>query len=193
MSYPIDLISQYARCGAALTCFSAKYFFGPNSGGFVTGRRDLIRAVTGLDFTRFESGKYRAFGRGFKMSRYDVASTALALRDWMKVDHRQRWAGYAAKVRVLTQALAGVPGVRADARLFTMSEELLSSDTVNCAVLTFHGTPQHSARSVAAALEAESPIVATIVENDMLIVAVDALLDGQEIVVAKRLRSVLGH
>ena len=193
MSYPTDLISQYARCGAALTCFSAKYFFGPNSGGFVAGRRDLIRAVTGLDFTRFESGKYRAFGRAFKMSRYDVASTALALRDWMKVDHRQRWAGYAEKVRVLTQALAGVPGVRAEPRLFTMSEELLSSDTVNCVVLSFHGTAERSARSVAAALEAQSPIIAAIVEREMLIVAVDALLDGQESVVAKRLRSALGH
>jgi D-glucosaminate-6-phosphate ammonia-lyase len=191
MSYPTDLISQYARCGAALTCFSAKYFFGPNSGGFVAGKRDLIRAVTGLDFTRFESGKYRKFGRAFKMSRYDVASTALALRDWMKRDHRQRWAGYAEKVRVLTQALADVPGVRAEPRLFTMSEELLRSDTVNCVVLSFQATTAHSARSVAAALESQSPIIAAIVENDTLIVAVDALLDGQETVVANRLLAAL--
>lgn len=192
MSYPVDLISQYARCGAALTCFSAKYFFGPNSGGFVAGRRDLIRAVQGLDFTRFESGKYRSFGRPFKMSRYDVATTALALRDWVKLDHRQRWAGYAAKVDVLMQAASGIAGVRAEARLFTMSEELVRTDTVNCVVLSFQPGSGHSAQALAQALEAESPIIAAIVEKEQLIVAVDTLLDGQETIVAHRLRKALG-
>lgn len=193
MSYPTDLISQYARCGAALTCFSAKYFFGPNSGGFVAGKRDLMRAVTGLDFTRFESGKYRKFGRAFKMSRYDIATTALALRDWMKLDHKKRWAGYADKVRVLHQALANVPGILAEQRLFTMSEELLRSDTVNCLVLSFEGKSERTAKSVAATLEAQSPVIAAIVEKDSLIVAVDALLDGQETIVAQRLLAALGQ
>ena len=42
MSYPVDLISRYARCGAALTCFSAKYFGGPNPGGFVSINNQLV-------------------------------------------------------------------------------------------------------------------------------------------------------
>lgn len=191
MSYPVELMREYARCGAALTCFSAKYFGGPNTGGFVSGKRTLLRAVEGLDFTRFESGKYRAFGRAFKMSRYDVASTALALRDWIALDHRKRWAGYERKVQVLMKALEGVPGVRAEPRLFTMSEELLESDTVNCVSLSF--SAERSAASVAAALEADSPVIAAIVEPDRLIVAVDVLLDGQEFVVAERLRAALGR
>lgn len=191
MSYPVELLPQYARCGAALTCFSAKYFFGPNSGGFVAGRRDLIRAVQGLDFTRFESGKYRSFGRAFKMSRYDIATTALALRDWVTLDHEQRWAGYAAKVAVLMQALSGVPGVRAEPLLFTMSEELVRTDKVNCVLLSFAPGAGRSAQSLAVTLESQSPIIAAIVEKDHLIVAVDTLLDGQETVVAQRLRSAL--
>ena len=189
MSYPVDLIAQYARCGAALTCFSAKYFGGPNPGGFVAGRRNLIRAVVGLDFTRFESGKYRVFGRAFKMSRYDVASTALALQAWVTLNHEKRWKEYARKVQVMMRALKGIQGVHAQARLFTMDEQLLESDQVNCMCLTFERG--HTPASVAAALENDSPIVAPIVEKDRLIVAVDALLDGQETVVARRLAAVL--
>ena len=189
MSYPIELIRKYAQCGAALTCFSAKYFYGPNSGGFVTGKRALIRAVEGLDFTRFESGRYRSFGRPFKMSRYDIAATTLALRDWIGLDHGKRWAGYAAKVDVIAQAARGIAGVRAEKRYFTMSEQLLDSDQVNCVVLRFDPLSRHCAATVAAAIEKGSPSILGIVEKDFLILAVDALLDGHEQVVAERLRA----
>lgn len=189
MSYPLDLLPKYAASGAALTCFSAKYFGGPNPGGFVSGKHALIRAVEGLEFTRFESGKYRKFGRAFKMSRYDVATTALALRDWVKADHQQRWAGYARKVQVLRQALSKVSGVKAESRLFTMSEELVSGDKVNCVVLSFVNGSTPS--SVARALESETPVIAAIAEGDKLIVAVDALLDGQETAVAERLAEAI--
>ena len=42
MSYPTDLIASYGEQGADLTMFSAKYFWGPNAGGFVYGTRELI-------------------------------------------------------------------------------------------------------------------------------------------------------
>jgi hypothetical protein len=70
-----------------------------------------------------------------------------------------------------------------------MSEELLRSDTVNCALLSFDAG--RSAASVASELEQETPLIASIVEGDRLIIAVDALLDGQETVVAERLSAIL--
>ena len=69
MSYPTDLIASYGEQGADLTMFSAKYFWGPNAGGFVYGTRELIDMVAQIDFTRFESGKHLIFGRAFKMDR----------------------------------------------------------------------------------------------------------------------------
>jgi len=62
-------------------CFSAKYFWGPNAGGFVYGRKDLIETVAALDFTGFESGPHLVFGRAFKMDRATVVATTLALRE----------------------------------------------------------------------------------------------------------------
>jgi L-seryl-tRNA(Ser) seleniumtransferase len=193
LSYPIDLLPQFAACGADLTCFSAKYFFGPNSGGFVSGKRQLVDIVAGLDFTCFESGKFRTFGRPFKMSRYDVAATALALREWVGLDHTKRWRDYANRVSVISKSLPPRTGVVARPCLFTMSEELVAGAAVNCLVLSFDQDAGLTAESVAKRLEAGDPVVATIVHGDSLVVSVDALLDGQELIVAERLARALGE
>jgi L-seryl-tRNA(Ser) seleniumtransferase len=39
-NYPTELMGSYTAAGADLVCFSAKYYGGPNTGGFVVGRRD---------------------------------------------------------------------------------------------------------------------------------------------------------
>jgi D-glucosaminate-6-phosphate ammonia-lyase len=189
MCYPTSLIAQFPASGADLTCFSAKYFFGPNSGGFVIGRKGLIKAVEGLDFTRFESGPYRKFGRPFKMSRYDVASTALALREWMTADHESRWAMYRRRVQVLLGAATDKPAVSIVPLLFTMTEDLIESDNVNCLALTF--TSPSRAAAVSEQLEKDDPIIATIVMGNRLVISVDALLDGEERIVAERLSAAL--
>src|SRR5262249_12904762 len=72
LNYPVDIMGSFVGRGADMACFSAKYFGGPNAGGFVVGRRDLIAAVANVHFTRYESGKYLKFGRPLKMDRQTV-------------------------------------------------------------------------------------------------------------------------
>jgi len=191
LSYPIELMRAFAAAGADLTCFSAKYFFGPNSGGFVSGKRELVEIVTGLDFTRFESGEFRTFGRPFKMSRYDVAATALALRAWCALDHRKRWQRYADQVAKITSALPQRAGIHVQPKLFTLSEELVATSEVNCLAVHFDARSGLSAQSVAQQLEAGDPIIATVVHGEDLVVAVDTLLEGQTEIVGQRLRRAI--
>jgi D-glucosaminate-6-phosphate ammonia-lyase len=191
LSYPIELMRAFAAAGADLTCFSAKYFFGPNTGGFVSGKRDLIEIVTGLDFTRFESGEFRTFGRPFKMSRYDVAATALALDEWCVLDHQERWQRYADHVARIAGALPQRAGIHVQPKLFTLSEELVEAREVNCLAVRFDAGSGLSAQSVAQQLEAGDPIIATIVHGETLVLAVDTLLKGQPEIVAQRLRRAI--
>jgi L-seryl-tRNA(Ser) seleniumtransferase len=184
-------LRSFAAAGADLTCFSAKYFYGPNSGGFVSGKREFVEIVAGLDFTRFESGEFRTFGRPFKMSRYDVASTALALREWCARDHAIRWRSYAADVATMAAAVPRRDGIHARACLFTMNEELVEGSNINCLALTFGKPGAQTAAAVAARLESGDPIIATIVHGETLIMAVDALLEGQSAIVADRLAGAL--
>lgn len=188
---PPDLPRQYLNAGADLICVSAKYFGGPNPGGFVAGRASLIEAVEGLDFTRFESGSFRSFGRPFKMSRYDVAATALALEEWMSCDHSARWRSYRSRVDHILAQLPAVAGVSAFPRLFTMSEELLESDRVNCVALEFAEDALSLKDHIVAELERNDHIIATISDGSRLIVAVDALLDWQTTIVGDALRNAI--
>ena len=55
LSYPLSELARWAA-QADLACFSAKYFRGPNGGGFVAGRRRRSSALAALDFTGYESG-----------------------------------------------------------------------------------------------------------------------------------------
>lgn len=191
MSFPTSLVSQYAAAGADLTCFSAKYYGGPNGGGFISGRADLVRAVAGLDFTCFESGERRPFGRVFKMNRYDVAATALALRDWMNLDHGKRWASYRAMAVAIRQRLPALAGLSSSLTLFTLSEEIIEADLVNSITLDFDATCGTTAAEIARCLEAQDPVIATVLAGDRLVIAVDALLDGQEMIIADDLAKAL--
>ena len=193
MCFPIELMRRYAAIAADLTCFSAKYFRGPNSGGFVAGASPLVEAVKGLDFTRFESGSYRSFGRPFKMSRYDIAATALALDAWMASDHDERWVSYGRKIEYIRRRIEPLlAGVHATPRYFTLSEELLDQpDRINCLVLKFGASASDEAAALAYRLAEGSPLIAAIVQEGDLIIVVEALLDGQEELVAQRLLEVL--
>jgi D-glucosaminate-6-phosphate ammonia-lyase len=190
MNYPTSLMGSFTGSGASLVCFSAKYFGGPNAGGFVCGRRDLVDAVAGVDFTQYESGRFRKFGRAFKLDRQIVVGVVVALEEWLTMDHAARWAGYLRKVEVILSYVKGLSGVRAEPAYFTMDERVLG-EPVNCLTLTFDRTSGKTAQSVAAVLASGVPSIRTVVTNDILVVAVDTVLDGQEIVVGERLVAAL--
>jgi L-seryl-tRNA(Ser) seleniumtransferase len=178
--------------GADLVCFSAKYFGGPNAGGFIAGRADLMAAVTGVDFTRYESGKYLKFGRAFKLDRQIVVGVVAALEEWFAMDHAARWASYKTKAETVVAALAGVPGITAAAEWFTMDERLVT-ERANCAAVRFLPDSRHTAASVSAALLAGDPKIATVVLDGVLVAGMDSLLGGQEETLARELRRVLAR
>jgi L-seryl-tRNA(Ser) seleniumtransferase len=189
MNYPTSIMHSYLDAGADLVCFSAKYFWGPNAGGFICGRRDLIEAVAGIDFTRYESGKFLTFGRPFKLDRHTIVATVVALEEWMAMDHEARWASYARKVEEMRSQLAGVDGVTTNARYFTMDERLVA-EPVSGMTVEFPGGPPEAER-ISAELLAGEPSIATVVLDDKLVVAVDTLLGEQHMEIAERLRKLL--
>jgi D-glucosaminate-6-phosphate ammonia-lyase len=189
MNYPTVAMGQYLRDGADLVCFSAKYFWGPNSGGFICGRRDLIEAVAGIDFTRYESGEYLTFGRPFKLDRHTIVATVVALQEWFDMDHEARWAMYQEKVSAMRKILGGVAGITTEARYFTMDERL-AAEPVSCMTVEFSHDAAR-ADEVSSALLAGEPSIATAVIDGKVVVAVDTLLEDQHLVIADKLRELL--
>jgi D-glucosaminate-6-phosphate ammonia-lyase len=187
---PPEVTKTFAAIGADLVCFSSKYFGGPNAGGFICGRKDLIEAVAGLDFTRFESGKYRTFGRAFKLDRQTIVAVVVALQEWMALDHKLRWEGYSRKVQRIVDRLGSVPEVVLTPQYFTMDERLLAHP-VNCLVISFQPGARKNARTILQSLlEGEPSIVPALVDHKLVIV-MDVIGDGEEEVVADHLIHLL--
>jgi D-glucosaminate-6-phosphate ammonia-lyase len=192
MNYPTDIMGGYVQRGADLVALSAKYFGGPNAGGFVMGRRDLIAAVANVHFTRYESGRYLKYGRPLKMDRQTVAAVVVALEEWLAMDHARRFATYARQAEWLRDALAGLRGVALRPMSFTMDERLVP-EPVNCLVIRIDAAVAGiDAGAVAEALEAGTPSILAIREDDKIAIVMDVLEDEEVAVIAARLRTVLG-
>jgi L-seryl-tRNA(Ser) seleniumtransferase len=190
MNFPPDIMRSYSEAGADLVCFSAKYYGGPNAGGFVGGRADLMRAVEGLDFTRFESGKYRTFGRPFKMGRYEIAATTLALQAWFQADHEVRLQGYHERAATLQRLLGSVPGVATALRCFTLDERL-ANGPVNALVLSFAAGARITAAGLCTALAAGSPSIAAVQEAGQVLFVTETLESAHLSVIAERVRAAV--
>jgi seryl-tRNA(Sec) selenium transferase len=164
LSYPLDELARWAA--ADFTCFSAKYFWGPNGGGFVAGRRERIAALAALDFTGYESGEWRTFGRAWKLDRATIVATVAALEEWLEMDHGARWEGYAALARDLAAAIGD-----AELRQFTLDERL-ADGPVNAVVVP-------GAAALEPLLAAGDPSVRAITVADALVFCTETLAPAE--------------
>ena len=180
MSYPTDLIASYGEQGADLTMFSAKYFWGPNAGGFIYGTRELVDTVAQIDFTRFESGKHRIFGRAFKMDRGAVIGTVLALEEWLAMDHDARWTSYRARAERLAAELGGTTAQ------FTLDERLIP-EPVNAFVVDAAGREDE----LADVLAAGNPSIVCVPMDGKLVFCVETVAEEDEPLLVERVKAAL--
>ena len=188
LNYPVELMGSFTRRGADLAIFSAKYFGGPNTGGIVCGRADLIAAIGQIDFTRFEAGKYLQLGRAFKLDRQLIAGVTVALREWLDADHAERFARYARLVSRIAAPLADLGCVAAEPMCFTMDERLVPDGDVNCLAirLTGDGRPLDD---VAAELAAADPSILVHAMDGVLIADVELVSETEADQIGAALRA----
>lgn len=189
LNYPTTIMGDFMRRGADLVCISAKYFGGPNAGGFILGRKGLIEAVSNVHFTRYESGKYLKLGRPLKMDRQTVIAVLVALEEWLAMDHAARFAQYERQVGMLKERLSGLKGLKLEPKCFTMDERFID-EPVNCLLVTFDKATK-SASEVARALEDETPSILAIQEGDRIGFVVDVLADDEVNHIGERLSALL--
>lgn len=188
MSYPLELISSYTDQGADLACFSAKYFYGPNSGGFILGTSPAIADVRAVDFTEYESGPFRNFGRALKMDRTTVVATWLALEAWLAMDHETRWAEYAVRVERIDRALADLPSVTSAPCCYTLDDRIAERAPVNALALRASGAGP-AVDTVVQALAAGDPWVRCSQYDGALVVCVETVAPEDEEYLIERLRA----
>ncbi|MCZ6676059.1 MAG: hypothetical protein O7E52_02290 [Candidatus Poribacteria bacterium] len=179
--HPLDYFRRTAQA-ADLVCFGAKYLGAPHSSGFVCGKKDLIDAVVGHGFI---SG--RPFGRGMKLDRQEIIAVMTAVDAWFSMDHEARIEGYHEKFAVIERGLKGVPAVR-ETKVAGNSRYWV----VDLHVVLDTGALGKNASQVVSELDAGNPrIRVSSAGDDTVAIRVDILQEGDEYIIADRLRSLL--
>ena len=191
MSKSPEDMPTFLERGGDLVAFSAKYFGGPNAGGFVMGRADLISVISKIHFTQYEDG-HLTFGRPLKMDRQTVVAIVVALEDWLRADHRARLSRYRSLATDLKNRLQGAPGVVLSPMYFANYERFVP-EPVNCLVIDFGtSTATKSASDVAKELETGTPSVIAVVDGNRLAIVMTVISDDELNVIAERLLELIG-
>jgi L-seryl-tRNA(Ser) seleniumtransferase len=190
LTYPVDNLRRFARAGADLVCYAAKYFDGPHSTGFIVGRSELVEMAALNGFIGFETSGTYTFGRPMKVDRQEIFACVVALQEWLAMDHEARLSRYAADAQVIVDALRGLPGIE---DVFRLSDRELPVASARDGVRIVLGAgAAKTADDVFEALRDGEPSIWVRPNANQVNVSVGFLNDGEAEVVARRLREVLG-
>jgi L-seryl-tRNA(Ser) seleniumtransferase len=104
---PRENLTKFFRLGADLVSFSGgKGIRGPQSTGFLIGRRDLVRAAA------LNASPNQAIGRAAKTSKEEIAGLVTALELFLAEDEAAEMKRYHDVCTTFVEALADIPGLR---------------------------------------------------------------------------------
>lgn len=184
---PVARLSEYTRIGYDLVAVSGgKALRGPNDTGLLLGRKDLIEAAK-----KNANPHCGVIGRMMKVSKEDMIALLAAVERFLRVDHAAEQREFERRLGVIEAALKGIPTLRAERVVPPIANHfphvLLSWDEGKLRL-----TPDQVTRRLA---EGDPPVQLGRVRGTGakgLLVSVFTLQDGEDKVVAERLRAVLG-
>jgi len=181
---PRENLHAFIDMGADLVAFSGgKGLRGPQGSGILTGRADLIRAA------RLQSNPVHGIGRPLKVSKEEVVGLLTALEKWAGLDHAAELRAAQAKTQRVVDALAGIPGVRAEHKFPDHVGRPYPTVFVHLA----EEGGRSAAQVIQALLEGDPPVaVMTHTQPNVVRADVRILPDEEVEQVSARLRAVLG-
>ena len=183
---PWDQVRRFQKAGADLLVLSGGKAIGaPQSSGVLFGRKDLIAAAT-LNSTPNDN-----IGRGMKVGKEEIVGLMVALERFMKTDHAAETERWNARARRIVDRLQGVRGLTATYALNTAgygdadltwdeSEIALNRDSLHKTLV--EGKPRVELEVIVTQDRGTTRWHAT--------ARTRVLRDGEELLVAKRLREV---
>lgn len=186
--YPLDRMTWLAsESGADLVCFGAKYVGSTHSTGIICGKKDAVEAAVLNNFIAFETHDNHCIGRGYKVDRQEVIATVFALRDWFSMNHEDRFAVQERRIKTIEDALTRLPNVKTERTWERQGPWIRLRVTVDERGLG------KTAASVEQALRNSDPSVRLRCYGNQLVLTCHLLNDGEEKIVAERMRQALSR
>jgi len=179
---PVENFWKYTGMGFDLVAFSGgKGIRGPQSAGLLLGRKDLIEAAR---LNAPPNGN--TVGRGMKVNKEEMLGMLVALEMFVKKDHALEGKEFERRAELIRASATAVPGVKAEVFVPPVSNH------VPHIRISWAGGDEAAAAAVVKAMKDGEPSIAIRNEKEALVIGVWMMQPGEDRIVARRLREVLG-
>ena len=194
--YPVENFSRYVRAGADFATYSGKFFGAGSMSGILTGTASGIEAARKNSYLAFEGPDAQAFGRHMKVGRSEIVAAYAALRNWLEMDHGQRFRRYRRLMDSMRSRLDGFPFLSFSYEDGSVTAEPKPPDSLR---ITFdRSRSPKTLAEVVRELHDGAPCIIlrphyrwVDPDRDYLDIRVSTLQTGQEKIVADRLAEIL--
>ncbi len=179
---PLENLWKWTQMGFDLVCFSGgKGLRGPQSAGLLLGKKDLIIAAR-----KIAPPNGNTVGRGMKVSKEEILGMLVALEIYLAKDHQQDWMLWEKQIKLINDAAASVPGVKAEIHLPEIANHVPSL-RIKWDAAKIKSTPN----DIRNALRNGHPSIETVGGDESVDITTWMMIPGEERIVAKRLKEVL--
>ncbi len=192
---PVENLTRLIAWGADLVAFSGgKDIMGPQNTGVLCGRKDLVESAFA------QSCPHHAVGRPMKVSKEDLVACIFALRRYAALDHAGLVQERRRKVEYWMEALANIPYMKVEMVAPNAEKgEYFAQGWPRARVIIDEEALGSTSKEVAQALQDGDPAIYSGIEEGVkstgvkgvLILNPHCLQEGEEIIVAKRLKEIL--
>ena len=179
---PVENLWKYTKMGFDLVTFSGgKGIRGPQSAGLLLGRKNLIEAAR-----KNAPPNGNTVGRGMKVNKEEMLGMLAALELYLSKDHAKEQREFEKRAEEIKKAATSVPGVSAEIFVPEVANHVPHVRvTWDAAALGVR------ANEVVRALKDGEPSIGTRNEGPALVIGVWMMKQGEDKIVAKRLRQAL--
>ena len=179
---PVSNLWKYNELGFDLVCVSGgKAMCGPQSAGILMGRKDLIAAARLSAPPRGGN-----IGRGMKVNKEEIVGMYVALEKYIKQDHDAEWKMWESKIDSIKTAVNSVEGVTTE-----ISVPPIANHTPLLFIKWDESKVKTNNKDLILKLRNGSPSIEVMANGTGINITVFMLQEGEEKIVAKRVREEL--
>jgi L-seryl-tRNA(Ser) seleniumtransferase len=179
---PVSNLWKYNELGFDLVCVSGgKAMCGPQSAGILMGRKDLIAAARLSAPPRGGN-----IGRGMKVNKEEIVGMYVALEKYINQDHDAEWKMWESKIDSIKTAVNSVEGVTTE-----ISVPPIANHTPLLFIKWDESKVKTSNKDLMLKLRNGSPSIEVMANGTGINITVFMLQEGEEKIVAKRVREEL--
>ncbi len=179
---PVSNLWRFNEMGFDFVAISGgKALRGPQSAGLLMGKKDLIKAARLSMPPRGET-----IGRGMKVNKEEILGMLVAVEEFVKIDHDAEALIFLERIKKIQAAADAVPGVTT-----TISTPVLGNVTPTLNISLDYNKISKTGEQLRLDLRNGNPSIESVGGKDNIGMTAWSLQEGEDKIVAKRLKEVL--